>query len=107
LPFLSRTSLALCAALLLPALSLPPTSALEPNSVAGVFERYISKTELANPSAIVIDQNTGEIVFEKNANSLRKPASVQKILAAVAALTYMQASDTFTTTVSLVNAPGP
>jgi D-alanyl-D-alanine carboxypeptidase len=56
---------------------------------------------LANPSAIVIDQNTGEIVFEKNANSLRKPASVQKILAAVAALTYMQASDTFTTTVSL------
>jgi len=101
LPFLSRTSLALCAALLLPALSLPPTSALEPNSVAGIFERYISKTELANPSAIVIDQNTGEIVFEKNANSLRKPASVQKILAAVAALTYMQPGDTFTTTVSL------
>lgn len=101
MPFLSRISLALCASLLLPALSLPPTSALEPNSVASVFERYISKTELANPSAIVIDQNSGEVVFEKNSNSLRKPASVQKILAAVAALTYMQPSDTFTTTVSL------
>ncbi len=69
--------------------------------MAGIFERYISKKELANPSAIVIDETTGEIVFEKNSNSLRKPASVQKILAAVAALTYMQPTDTFTTTVSL------
>lgn len=96
-----RISVALCAALLLPATVLPEAIALEPNSVAGIFERYISKKELANPSAIVIDESTGEVIFEKNSNSLRKPASVQKILAAVAALTYMQPTDTFTTTVSL------
>ncbi len=85
----------------LSAFFVPSTTALEPNSVARVFERYISNKELANPSAIVIDQTTGEVVFEKNANSLRKPASVQKILSAVAALTYLQATDSFTTTVSL------
>ena len=50
---------------------------------------------------IVIDQTTGEVVFAKNSNSLRKPASVQKILAAVSALTYFAPTETFTTTVSL------
>ena len=96
-----RVSAALCAALILPALLVPSAQALEPNSVASIFERYISKKELANPSAIVIDQTTGEVVFAKNSYSLRKPASVQKILAAVSALTYFQPTETFTTTVSL------
>lgn len=96
-----RVSAALCAALILPALLVPNAQALEPNSVASIFERYISKKELANPSAIVIDQTTGEVVFAKNSYSLRKPASVQKILAAVSALTYFQPTETFTTTVSL------
>ena len=50
---------------------------------------------------IVLDQKSGEVVFSKNPNSLRKPASVQKIFAAVSALTHMQPSDSFTTRVSL------
>ena len=89
------------AALILPAVSTSQVSALEPNSVAKIFERYIEKKELANPSVVVMDQTNGEVVFAKNAHSLRKPASVQKILAAVSALTFLDPSETFTTTVSL------
>jgi D-alanyl-D-alanine carboxypeptidase len=91
----------LVVALFLPALFTPQISAIEPNYVAGIFERYIEKKELANPSVIVLDQSSGEIVFAKSANSLRKPASVQKILAAVSALTFIDPVETFTTTVSL------
>lgn len=80
---------------------LPGASALDPNSVAKVFERLASNNELANPSVVVLDQKTGEVVFSKNPYSLRKPASVQKIFAAVSALTHMQPSDSFTTTVWL------
>lgn len=61
-----RVSAALCAALILPALLVPSAQSLEPNSVASIFERYISKKELANPSAIVIDQTTGEVVDRKS-----------------------------------------
>lgn len=91
----------LVVALFLPALFTPQISAIEPNYVAGIFERYIEKKELANPSVIVLDQSSGEIVFAKSPNSLRKPASVQKILAAVSALTFIDPVETFTTTVSL------
>jgi D-alanyl-D-alanine carboxypeptidase len=91
----------LVVALFLPAFFTPQISAVEPNYVAGIFERYIEKKELANPSVIVLDQSSGEIVFAKSANSLRKPASVQKILAAVSALTFIDPVETFTTTVSL------
>jgi D-alanyl-D-alanine carboxypeptidase len=46
---------------------------------------------------MLIDQKTGEVVFEKNAHSLRKPASVLKLYSATAALTYLQPTQRFTT----------
>jgi D-alanyl-D-alanine carboxypeptidase len=45
----------------------------------------------------LIDNKTGEVVFEKNAYSLRKPASVLKLYSATAALTYLQPTQRFTT----------
>jgi D-alanyl-D-alanine carboxypeptidase len=44
-----------------------------------------------------MDQLTGAVVYEKNANSLRKPASVLKLYSATAALTYLQPTQRFTT----------
>lgn len=72
-------------------------SALDPNSVASIFDRLSSNKELANPSMIVIDEKTGEVVFEKNSMSPRKPASVLKLLTATAAYTYLQPTQRFTT----------
>lgn len=94
-----RKSSLIIASLLFVATALIPLSAqaLDPNYVASIFNRYITNKALANPSVIVIDQESGETVFEKNANSLRKPASVQKLLAGAAAVLHLPMEEVFTT----------
>ena len=52
---------------------------------------------MADPSVIVLDEVTGEVVYESNANSPRKPASVIKLVSAAAAYTYLTPTDSFTT----------
>jgi len=74
-------------------------SAVDPLNVAATFERLTAGSALANPSVAVIDQLTGAVVFEKSAYSPRKPASVLKIYSAAAALTYMDPTERFTTSV--------
>jgi D-alanyl-D-alanine carboxypeptidase len=86
-----------CLILAIPSFSIQQADALDPNSVASIFERLCSNTELANPSVFVIDEKTGEVVYEKNATSPRKPASVLKLLSATAAYTYLQPTQRFTT----------
>lgn len=94
-----KKSVAAFACLLLsaPTFLSTPASALDPKSVATVFTKYIENKGLANPSVVVIDEQTGEIVFEKNPNSLRKPASLQKLFTGVAAVNHLQMDQTFTT----------
>ena len=77
--------------------SAPQASALDPLDVAATFERLTDGTALSNPSVAVIDQLTGQVVYEKSAYSQRKPASVLKIYSAAAALTYMNPAQRFTT----------
>jgi len=91
------TAVFFCLLLIAPTFLSTPASALDPKSVASVFTKYIENKGLANPSVVVIDGQTGEIVFEKNPNSLRKPASLQKLFTGVAAVTHLQMDQTFTT----------
>jgi D-alanyl-D-alanine carboxypeptidase len=74
-------------------------SALDPIDIAATFERLTAGSALANPSVIVMDPQTGAVVYEKSANSPRKPASVLKIYSAAAALTYLDPTERFTTSV--------
>ena len=83
----------------------PSASALDPISAASVFSRLAVEPELSNPSVSLIDVSTGEIVFESNAFSQRKPASTMKILAAAATLKHLQPDQVFTTRVSLGTVP--
>lgn len=95
-----------CAALL--ALTfLTPTlaTALEPNSVASVFKRYIASKYLANPSVVVIDQQDGSVVYQKGAYSLRKPASLQKIFMGVTAVMHLPMDQVFPTSLWVGNQP--
>ncbi len=94
-----KKSLAVLACLLLaaPTFLATPSHALDPKSVAKVFNKYVEDKRLANPSVVVIDEETGEIVFEKNSNSLRKPASLQKIFSGIAAVQHLDMSQTFRT----------
>ena len=95
-----------CSALLLLTLLNPAySSALEPNSVASVFSRYIENKYLANPSVVVIDQQYGSVVYQKGAYSLRKPASLQKIFMGVAAVMHLPMNQVFPTSLWVGNQP--
>jgi serine-type D-Ala-D-Ala carboxypeptidase/endopeptidase (penicillin-binding protein 4) len=94
-----------CLFLAIPNFSIQQASALDPTSVASIFERLCSNAELADPSVVVIDQTTGQVVYEKNAMSPRKPASVLKLLSATAAYTYLQPTQRFTTSAWVGTAP--
>jgi D-alanyl-D-alanine carboxypeptidase/D-alanyl-D-alanine-endopeptidase (penicillin-binding protein 4) len=92
-----------CLLLLLATCTPITANALDPNSVATVFTKLTASKELANPSVVVIDQESGEVVFEKNSNSLRKPASLQKIFTAVAAIENLPMDTEFETSVWVGN----
>ena len=96
---LSKISLWMAIPALIGSIGLYPqsASALEPNSVASVFNRYIENKYLANPSVVVIDQLDGAVVYGKGANSPRKPASIQKIFMGVAAVMHLPMDQVFPT----------
>ncbi len=83
----------------------PSASAFDPVSAASVFSRLANEPELSNPSVSLIDVSTGEVVFESNAFSQRKPASTMKLLAAAATLQYLLPEEVFSTRVSLGTVP--
>ena len=76
-------------------------SAFDPASAATVFARMAASPALSNPSVSLIDVSTGKVVFESNANSPRKPASLMKLLSASATLRYLDPSKTFATSLAL------
>ena len=80
-------------------------SAFDPQSAANVFKKMAAAPSLNNPSVSLIDVSTGEIVFESNPNSQRKPASLMKLLSAAATLRYLDSSTVFVTSVSLGPTP--
>ena len=94
-----RSRVALAACLLAGFLIAPQNNALAADSIAitRAFSQLATTSTLADPSVIVVDEKSGEVVFESNANSPRKPASVIKLVSAAAAYTYLSPTDTFTT----------
>ena len=80
---------------------LPAHAALAPESIPAVFDELLKSQSLSNPAMILIDGNTGAVVYEKNANSQRKPASVMKILAGAVVLEHLDPLSTFSTTVNI------
>jgi len=92
------TVIALVLALIAP-FSPHSANALDPVDIASIFDRLTSGSNLADPSVVVMDEKTGQIVYEKNSYSLRKPASVIKLYTAAAAMTYLEPQQRFRTAV--------
>jgi len=96
---LTRRVFAVCLALIL---SIAPASAvLGPDSIPPVFEELMKNPTLANPAMVVIDGSTGAVVYQHNAFSQRKPASVMKILSAGVTIEYLELQSSFNTSVSI------
>ena len=79
----------------------PARAALGPESIPAAFDELLKIPTLSNPAMIVIDGTSGQIIYEKNIYSQRKPASVMKVLAAAVTLDYLDAQSVFNTTVSI------
>ena len=94
-----RKRISTVACLLAALLAVPQSSATAADTllVTRAFSQLATTPTLADPSVIVVDEKTGEVVFESNANSPRKPASVIKLVSAAAAYTYLSPSDSYTT----------
>ena len=71
--------------------------ALKSSAISPILKSAATSKTLANPGMILIDPVTGETIFENSANSLRKPASLLKLLSATALLTYLTPDHRFTT----------
>ena len=79
----------------------PVHAALSPDSIPQVFEGLLKNPALSNPAMVVIDNSTGLVIFQHNALSQRKPASVMKILTAGATIEYLDLKSSFNTSISI------
>ncbi len=97
--YLLKRLLATCLALIL---SIAPAAAvLGPDSIPAAFDELLKVPTLSNPAMIVIDGTTGQIIYEKNIYSQRKPASVMKVLAGAVTLEYLDPQSVFNTTINI------
>ena len=91
------------------AISAAPAQAydkLAPSAIPAVFQSLSDSKFLADPSMILVDTKTGEIVFERNSTQARKPASVIKLLSATSVLSYIEAQKVFNTNIYKGVEPG-
>lgn len=94
---LRRSALFLAIALVATVLTQPSATASDFSSVASVFSQLTKSSTLANPAVMVVDKATGEVVYQSNSGSPRKPASLLKLVTATAAYTYLSPGDSYTT----------
>ena len=98
---MKKIASAVVAALTLGALLSAPVFAFDPLRATTVFTSLAADTKLKNPSVILIDASTGELLFESNGNSMRKPASTLKLLAGVSVAQYLDPKRRFQTSLAL------
>lgn len=94
-----RRIFAVCLALILSIA--PADAALGPDSIPAAFDELLKVPTLSNPAMIVIDGTTGQVIYEKNIYSQRKPASVMKVLAGAVTLEYLDPQSVFNTTINI------
>ena len=62
--------------------------------------------EISSPSAILIDAESGQILYEKNAYEQRYPASITKIMTTYLAITYGDLNESLTVSKEAVDSIG-
>jgi len=69
------------------------------------IQSLVESEELGDFSGVVVDPLTNEVLFQRGGETFVAPASVQKVLTAVAALTVLGPDTTFSTTTLSTEAP--
>lgn len=96
---------AVLAAFLFGALLSAPVSAFDPLRASTVFSNLAADPKLKNPSVILIDASTSEVLFESNSYAMRKPASTLKLLAGVAVARHLDPEMRFQTSLAISEEP--
>ena len=68
-----------------------------------VFGELIKNKNLGNPAMVLVDLKSGQVVFNRDGGSARKPASTLKLISALSILDYLPEDQTFTTVVYKTN----
>ena len=92
---------AVVAALVFATVCITPVSAFDPLRATTVFTKLAADPNLKNPSVILIDASTNEVVFESNSYAMRKPASTLKLLSGVSVARYLDPEMRFQTSLAL------
>jgi D-alanyl-D-alanine carboxypeptidase/D-alanyl-D-alanine-endopeptidase (penicillin-binding protein 4) len=94
---LSVASLSVILVVLTATMTSGAPAALNNSSISPILKSAATSKTLAYPGMILLDPFTGQSIFEYSANSLRMPASLLKIISAVALLDYVTPDFSFTT----------
>jgi len=94
---LSLASISVVLVALTAAMTSSAPAALKSSTISPILSSAASSKTLANPGLILVDPVTGETIFENGADTLRKPASLMKLLSATALLDYLTPDFRFTT----------
>lgn len=70
---------------------------LKSSTISPILKSAATSKTLAYPGMMLVDPSTGESIFEYSADSLRMPASLLKIISAVALLDYVEPDFRFET----------
>lgn len=98
---MKKIASAVIAALTLGAIISAPVLAFDPLRATTVFTNLAADPNLKNPSVILIDASTNEVVFESNSYAMRKPASTLKLLSGVSVARYLDPEMRFQTSLAL------
>ena len=74
-------------------------TALKMEQIPSVFKELTSNKSLANPAMVLIDIKSGQVIFSRDGNGPRKPASTLKVISAMSILDYLPAETTFNTSI--------
>ena len=98
-----RVIIGAISALILPVTFLaPPANSITPlkmEQIPSVFKELTSDRTLANPAMVLMDAKTGKVIYSRDANGARKPASTIKVISAMSILEFLPPNKTFTTVV--------
>jgi D-alanyl-D-alanine carboxypeptidase len=94
---LSIASISVVLIALTAAMTAGAPAALKSSTISPILTSAAKSKTLANPGLILVDPATGETIYENSADTLRKPASLLKIISAVALLDYVDPEFRFTT----------
>jgi D-alanyl-D-alanine carboxypeptidase/D-alanyl-D-alanine-endopeptidase (penicillin-binding protein 4) len=78
-----------------------PATAFDAARATTVFSNLAKDPDLRNPSVILIDASTKEVLFESHSFAARKPASTLKLLAGVSVAKYLDPTMRFQTSLSI------